>query len=203
MVMHPVGPLPASTYWRRRTVLLVAGLLVLLLGKACVPDSPTRRAANPKPTTTPRAVAPTVPVVPVVPKPAAAAPPACADTALTLTTTTDEAGYPLGATPKITLVVTNTSKAPCRRDLGSGAVELQVFSGADRVWSSDDCSPAKAVAVATLAPAATQAVVKTWDARRSTPGCVGSKAQAKAGTYRVVARVGTLRVEGAVFRFRS
>ncbi|MDT7539009.1 MAG: hypothetical protein QOI82_2594, partial [Actinomycetota bacterium] len=36
MALQPVGPLPASTYWRRRLLLLVVLVIVLLvLLKAC------------------------------------------------------------------------------------------------------------------------------------------------------------------------
>lgn len=205
MVMHPIGPLAASTYWRRRVVLLIGVLLLLVLAKSCAGgDSPTKSTATPTPTaSTPTGSTPTPtpsPTVKPVRTPAAGS---CADGALTLTTTTDADAYAVGGTPKITLVVKNTSAAACRRDLGAGAVELLVFSGQDRVWSSDDCNPGKAVAVATLAPAGSQSVVKTWTGTRSKPGCAGTKAQARPGTYRVMARVGTLRVEGAVFRIQA
>jgi hypothetical protein len=39
----------------------------------------------------------------------------------------------------------------------------------------------------------------TWDGRRSTPGCGGDKAAARAGTYAVGGRVGSQRVEGDTF----
>jgi hypothetical protein len=206
MALHPVGPLPPSTYWRRRAGLLV-GLLVLLVavrsctgGESAPAKKPT--AATPRPTATATRPAPARVPSPV-PSPAPSAAPVvartCPDPAITLTATTDAGTYPVGATPRITLVVKNTSTTACRRDLGSGAVELLVYSGADRIWSSDDCSAGTASALVTLPPAGTQAVVKTWPARRSAPGCGGTKAAAAPGTYKVVARVGTLRQDGAVF----
>ncbi len=132
-----------------------------------------------------------------------AAAPLCADPAVGLTATTDAATYGLGATPRLTLTVKNTSAAACRRDVGSGAVELLVYSGSDRIWSTDDCSPGKAVSLVTLLPGGTQAVVRTWPGTRSAPGCGGTKAAASAGTYRVVARVGTLRQDVAVFSIHA
>ncbi|MGB8650950.1 MAG: DUF4232 domain-containing protein, partial [Mycobacteriales bacterium] len=127
----------------------------------------------------------------------------CTDTALALTVTTDADSYPLGASPRITLTARNASAAPCRRDLGSGAVELLVFSGADRVWSSDDCQQGRAADPVTLPPGGTRSVVLTWSGKRSAPGCSGTRTEAKAGTYRVAGRVGTLRQDGSVFRFRG
>jgi len=199
MALYPVGPLPASTYWRRRGVLLLAFVGLLLLLRSCAGGGPAHKSAA-KTAPSPSAPAAPSPTQPVSPPTAV---PVCADTALTVKTATDADTYPLGAAPKITLTVANTSSATCRRDLGSGAIELLVFSGDDRVWSSDDCNASKAAAVTTLRPAGTQAVVKTWPGTRSQPGCSGSKAQAKPGTYRVVARVGTLRARGAVFHLNG
>jgi hypothetical protein len=209
MALNPVGPLPASTYWRRRAVLLFGVVAVLLLLKSCAGggSAPKKDALVSTPTPT----ATTAPERPIAPKATAAATtkppvtasPLCTDAQLTLTATTDASSYGPGATPKIIFSVKNTSASGCRRDLGAGVVELQVFSGQDRIWSSDDCSPSKAVAVVTLAPGASQAVVKTWPGRRSLPGCAGAKAAADIGTYKVVARLGTLRQDGAVFRLHA
>ncbi len=205
MVMHPVGPLPAQTYWWRRAALLVGVLVLLLVARSCTGGgSPTPTSGTPTPAATPSVS----PSAASAPSPSAApAPPAtaalCPDGALSLTTTTDSETYALGATPKITMVVKNTSATACRRDLGAGVVELLVTSGSDRIWASDDCNPSTAKALTTLAPGATQAVVKTWPGVRSRPGCEGAKETAKAGTYRVAGRVGTLKVDGAVFRLRS
>lgn len=200
MVTHPVGPLPASTYWRRRGVLLLLLLTLLLLVRSCGSGGTAPKA---KVKATPTATVSTSPTPRPTKAPPSVAAAACADGALLLRTTTDAETYTLGATPKITLVVKNTSAAACQRDLGAGAVELLVYSGSDRVWSSDDCNPSTAKAVTSLGAGGTQAVVKTWQGVRSLPGCTGSKAAAKAGTYKVVARVGSLRVDGAVFRLHS
>lgn len=201
MVMHPVGPLPASTYWYRRAGLLLVLLVLLLVVRSCGgSDGGTPRASStPSPTVAPTS-APTASTRPTV-APAAAG--LCADGALTLTTTTDAETYAVGSRPKITLSIVNSSSALCRRDIGSKAVELLVFSGTDRVWSSDDCATGAAAPPTALPPGAAQSVLKTWPGTRSKPGCEGSQAQAKPGTYRVVARVGTLRVEGAVFRISA
>ncbi|MCU1594705.1 MAG: hypothetical protein JWO12_2097 [Frankiales bacterium] len=201
MALNPVGPLPASTYWRRRAVLLIGLVLVLLVLKSCASggDSPKKKTSTtPRPTPSVSRSA-----TPVTTKPPAAAGGLCADAALTVTATTDADTYGLGATPKITLSVKNSGATACRRDLGAGAIELLVFSGEDRIWSSDDCSPSKAVSVVTLPPGGSQAVVKTWSGKRSKPGCTGTEAAASVGTYKVVSRVGTLRQDGQVFRLHA
>jgi hypothetical protein len=204
MVMHPVGPLPASTYWRRRITVLLGLLVLVLVLRSCASggDAPKRTATTPRPSATTKPTSQPNPR-PTASRPPAAVPAACADASLTLTTSTDADTYALGATPKITLVIKNAGSAACRRDLGAGAVELLVYSGADRVWSSDDCNPSTATSVTVLSAGGTQAVVKTWPGVRSLPGCGGSKATAKAGTYKVVARLGSLRVDGSVFRLHA
>ena len=198
MVLQPVGPLPASVYWRRRLVLL-GGLVVLaLLLRSCAGgDSPTAKLPEAK--ATPSA-SPTASPTPAPTRPPATAAGLCADGVVELTTSTDAASYPVGSSPKITLTIVNTGTTPCRRDVGGAAVELRVVSGSDRVWSSDDCSLGQVSSVEELKPGVAKTVVKTWPGVRSAPQCGGSKAQAKNGTYRVVARVGTKQLEGAVFR---
>jgi hypothetical protein len=199
MALHPVGPLPASTYWRRRAVLLLGVLVLLLLARSCAGGGETTKASSgstpaPKPSVTPMPS----PVPTVAPAVAA-----CSDADLRLSATTGAASYPVGASPTFTLVITNRSARPCTRDLGTGAVELLVFSGQDRIWSSDDCSAGKGRTVTRIEAGGTQAVPLTWAGKRSKPGCAGTRAQAQAGTYRLVGRVGTLRADVAGFRFSA
>ncbi|MCU1587184.1 MAG: hypothetical protein JWN31_677 [Frankiales bacterium] len=195
MALQPVGPLPAATYWRRRAGLLLAVIAVLFLGKSCLgggggggtPKAHTTPTPSSSPSTAATGAASTV----------------CADSALKAEASTDEPTYALGSTPKMTLAITNTSKTACARDMGSGAIEFVVFSGEDRVWSSDDCGTGRAASVVTLAPGARKVVTITWAGKRSKPNCAGSHDDAKPGTYRVVGRAGTLHSSGAVFRFHA
>jgi len=114
-------------------------------------------------------------------------------------TVADAESYPGGAAPRFTLTVRNTGRAACRRALGPGAVELRVFSGEDRIWSSDDCNESRAQGVLTLPPGQARAMTVQWSGKRTKPGCAtGDTAQP--GTYRVSARVGDLVQQGSVFR---
>lgn len=201
MALHPVGPLPASVYWRRRIVLLVGLIALLMVVRSCATGDSPKRDAGAHPTPTPTA---STKPTPRPTRPAATtAGGLCADSALTLTASADAETYSVGASPKITLTVKNRSTVGCRRDLGTGAVELLVYSGPDRVWSSDDCNDSKAKELVTLAAGASREQALTWSGKRSAPGCGGTRAEVKAGTYRVLARIGTLRVQGAVFRFHD
>lgn len=209
MALHwrPVGPEPASTYWQRRAVVATGVVLVLALGSTLLSggDDPDELAQMPRPTPSGTAVASASPAPSSSPTPSPSASPSaavaiCQPEALTVEALTDADSYPVGATPRLTLRVTNTGTTPCTRDLGQAAVELVVFSGRDRIWSSDDCAPGGAKDVTTLAPGKPVSQRVTWNGRRSRPGCEGDKEQAEAGTYRVQGRVGQLREQGAVFR---
>jgi hypothetical protein len=203
MALQPVGPLPASTYWRRRVLLLVAVLVLLLLGaKACGGDSDTDTLAASSPKPSPSAAAPTA-ASPAAVKPTASPSPAalltCRDAVLQITAESDAEAYPAGGKPRFTLTVRNIGTVACKRALGPGAVELRVFSGEDRIWSSDDCNESKEQGVLTLPAGAARATTVQWGGKRTKPGCeTGDTAQP--GTYRVSARVGSVIRQGSVFR---
>ena len=204
MALHwrPVGPEPASTYWQRRAVLATGLVLVLAVLTSLLTgggDEPDTLAEAPR---TPAPSAPAAPTASAVPSPSPSptAVPICQPEALEVEALAGKESYPAGADARLSLRVTNTGSAPCTRDLGQAAVELLVFSGGDRIWSSDDCAPGGDKEVTTLKPGEAVTRASTWNGRRSLPGCEGAKAQALPGTYRVTARVGQLREEGDVFR---
>ena len=207
MPLHwqPLGPLPATTYWRRRGVLalVIVGLAVLLWscsgGQASSPApkptaSPTS-TASPSPKTTPTPAPTRSPV-------AVAVVPTCANEVLQVTLTGADTAA-VGTAPRVQLVVRNTGAVACRRDLGPRAVELVVTSGADRVWSSADCSPGGSQGTITLPPGQADGQALTWPGTRSEPACAGSRAAAQAGTYRLVATVGALSSPAFVLRVRG
>src|SRR3546814_1770186 len=69
--------------------------------------------------------------------------------------------------------ISDWSSDVCSSDLA--AVELVVFSGRDRIWSSDDCAPGGPKDVTTLAPGKPVSQRVTWNGRRSRPGCERSE----------------------------
>lgn len=211
MPLHwqPLGPLPATTYWRRRGVLalVIVALAVLLWscsgGQASSPtpkptSSPTS-TASPSPKPTPTATPTPAPTRSPI---AVAVVTTCADEVLQVTLTGADTAA-VGTAPRVRLVVRNTGAVACRRDLGPRAVELVVTSGADRVWSSADCSPGGSQGTITLPPGQADGQALTWPGTRSEPACAGSRAAAQAGTYRLVAKVGALSSPAFVLRVRG
>jgi hypothetical protein len=122
---------------------------------------------------------------------------------LHLTVTSDAKTYPVGSSPRFVLRVANTSSRPCRRDLGGKPLEQRVYSGEDRIWSSDDCGDTTTSSVQTIAAHSYLETTMTWPGTRSRPGCSGAKAKAQPGTYFVRLSVGTARTSGAVFRLHE
>lgn len=211
---RPVGPDPEQVYWQRRAVVAVAAgvslfILIFLLSRAfgsgdtvqagAETSATPARTADASPSAAPM-IGPTAGSPSPGPTPSGAVA-ACAQDAVELGATVERDSYPVGGRPRLTLTVTNTGSTPCTRDLGQAAVGLTVFSGADRIWSSDDCAPGGPASVKTLAPGKPEKVGVTWAAKRSQPKCAGDQAQAEAGTYRVSGRVGDQKVEGDTFRF--
>ena len=207
MALHwrPVGPEPAQTYWLRRAVVVAAALLVVLLllrlfggggDDDRLAQSPADATASPSPEPLPTPGA----SASVTPDPSASASAApCDEAALTVEAGAEDESYPVGEQPRLELRITNTGTAPCSRDLGQAAVELQVVSGDDRIWSSDDCAPGGEADVVVLPPGEVETSTVTWPGTRSEPGCQGDDEPADAGTYKVVGRVGERVEQGGSF----
>jgi hypothetical protein len=117
-VLNPVGPLPASIYWRRRAFAFAAVIVVLLLGRAILPgggsDQPRDTAAaagSPSPTV-----------------------PNAAPTELTATAPTDDPGRPAGGdgaavtptTPAAPTTSKPTPPAPAPKACADSALRLTV-----------------------------------------------------------------------------
>lgn len=205
MVLHPVGPEPASTYWRRRGVLLLVVVVLLLLLRSCVGGGSSPRSSSTgtaRPSSTPSASAsPTARPTPTVT--AVSASRTCSDKELQLVISSDDTTYAVGGTPVFTLDVTNTSTTPCTRDLGPTVVSVLVVSGTARQWSSDDCQPASGHKATVLAPGKkTQVSQIRWSGKKSRVGCPSPRETASAGTYQVSGTVGTLTSARVVFHFR-
>ncbi|MEU5937640.1 hypothetical protein ABZ807_00405 [Micromonospora sp. NPDC047548] len=190
-----VGPLPSAVYWRRRAVVLGAGLLFLIvLLYSCNQSGDTATTTGAKTTPTSPAIHPS----PTPPTSGSAAPPATPDSgggpaADPGTTTTPPAASPAGpavvddgtctdaelsVTPvalpsevgrgalvDLTLKVKNKSQRTCSRDVGADLQELFVKSGAETVWSSDTCGTGKGSDVQSFTPGFERSYQLTWNGK--------------------------------------
>ena len=209
---RPLGSEPAQTYWQRRAlvlgvVLVLLAAVVFAITRGADPDSdrlasadPTGSPGIPAAEPSPALPSPGAPVSSAAPSGSPSALAACVPPALQVVTASDAESYPVAGRAVLELRTTNTGPAPCTLDLGAAAVELLVFSGEDRIWSSDDCGSGGPAKPTTLQPGKPVSTRVTWTARRSLPGCAGSKSEAQPGTYRVTGRVGSIPVSGGSFR---
>ena len=226
-MLHPVGPLPAAVYWRRR--LLVLGCALGLLGgggwvgvAAMTGGSdPTTEAAGstaPAPVPTPalEQVLPSLAAVQVptqaptssptseVPAPSTPAPPTaggpCSDDMVDVAVRPVPASTPVGSKPTFELVVTNTSTVSCVRTLDKGLQEVVLLDGSgNRVWGSNDCFPEATSDVRTLQAGEAVVFPVLWSGLTSSPGCAGERATPVAGGYVLRGRLDTDTSSDAAF----
>lgn len=163
------------------------------------PTEPVAKGPVPANGTVPGATAPDGPVTTAstVRSPPAAAP--CADSTTSVRTSTGAPRHPAGTAIALSLTLRNDGPLPCVREIGPGAVALRVLSGADRIWSSDDCTAGVPRESVTLAPGASRTTTVTWPGVRSRPGCTGDGERIRPGTYRLIGRVGEVESVASVF----
>jgi len=194
--MYPVGSEPPGVYWRRRIIVLVVLVAILALlwwlifGRGGGDESgaqptpvPTETASTPTPAPTSATPTPTPTPTEITD---------CADEDILVEASAEEAIYPVGSTPNLSLTVTNIGTRPCKRDVGPGANELLVTAGDYSIWSSDDCNPSDDKDVVTLDRGDAFQTQLVWDGSLSEPGCPPDMPMADAGEYTVTGRNGDL-----------
>ncbi len=193
--MSPIGPELPAVYWRRRLGVLVVLIVILFLiwwliwgrgsggGAAPEPGPTVTPTASPDPSPSPTSESPT-------PEPTKITD--CADADILVEAFAEEAIYPVGSTPTLTLSVTNIGTKPCKRDVGPGANELQITQGEVTIWSSDDCNPNTDKDVVTLDRGDAFETQLVWDGYLSAAGCPPDQPMAQAGEYTVVGRNGAV-----------
>lgn len=221
-VINPVGPEEPSTYWRRRAVVVVVLLVIVAVfwmlvsmamgsneepteaapsptpsfGLSMTPDPVASESAEPdasgSPSATPASASPSA-------SPSPSATGRCADSVIAVVAGTSADSTAVGAGMGLTLSIENTGDDPCTRDFGAGANELRITSGSVLVWSSDFCNPSDAKDIVTLAPGEGRTTSVTWPGNVTATDCPATQPTARPGTYRVVARNGS--VESAPVTF--
>lgn len=209
---------PPDAYWRRRAIAL-AGVLgtVGLVAWACSGGGNDDKAggsvrnttvvSTPTPSPTPFAM-PTITVtatakVTVGAKPATRDGDACMPANVVVGLTPTAESYKGKAQPQFRLSVVNTGGRSCTLGVGPKELQIRVTSGSDRVWSSADCVRGSGSSIQLLKRGVPFLSTITWDRRRSSDGCAGSRDLARPGTYVVSVNAGKLKVKRQVFQLRA
>jgi len=193
-MLHPVGDLAPSVYWRRRVLLLAAVLLagvsvyaVFFRGggggspSSAGTFSPSGRHSSPAALSSSRTVSSSTDAT------TTAAPTACSPNQLTIAAASSANGYPAGAKPTVAIVVTNKGPQPCVADLSDSQIELRVYNGSARVWGSHDSLIQPGTAPATLPVGQPSRREIQWSGLSSRPACAGTRTRVAAGRYTLFA----------------
>ncbi|MBO1031807.1 hypothetical protein IPV09_10725 [Tessaracoccus sp. SD287] len=246
-LLHPIGPEPEETYWKRRALVLGALVLVLLLliwaisslfngsedtgavpvdqttqGESSIttsssletpsiepsgsgaaspsgseseatdpstaPSSPdTSTDATPDPTASPSTTSPAT----SSPATSAASSPATSTASPTgpvVCTAAEVVPGITGATRvntgrTVDLKITLTSTKTCVIDFATASFEIRIYSGSDRIWSSNDCSTHQPKGRSTLAPGKMWGYTISWNTKRSLGDCKLDPSFLLPGTY--------------------
>ncbi len=162
---NPVGPQPASVYWRRRLVLAL-GLIAVVVVIVLIVVRPGGAAPAPAPS-------PSTPEAGSTPTPgAASANPVdaadCDPAKVTISPITDATSYDPGVNPVLSFTLKSTMTVPCRLSAGSDVQLFSITSGEELIWSSRDCQTDPVAATIVLQPGVPfQGSSMTWDRTRS------------------------------------
>jgi hypothetical protein len=130
----------------------------------------------------------------------------CTDAEISLSAAVSPSPGIYGGVITLTLIVRNISDHACLRDVGSAPQELQVRQGATVVWSSDHCDTPQASDVRAFGPNIESRFSLRWNTYRVAPHeCdpPSGATPAAAGTYQVVARLGTKLSEPVTFAIQQ
>lgn len=198
------GPLPAKVYWRRRLV-LVGGALALVLalgrvlgggsdgssedpGAAQVAGQPTSSAPSASPSTKRKKSRPNQPISPPSSRaPELAVPDGpCADDDISVTPSVVDAVA--GRDVTFQLDLRTIVDEACTWRVSSEHLTVAITSGADDIWSSQQCPAAIPVQDVIVRRAVSASITVVWaDARRSDEECSRLTGWAMPGYYHVAA----------------
>lgn len=108
---------------------------------------------------------------------------------LSLSLASQATAYANGVDPQFTVAVVNKGTTDCDVDVSPKALVLNIYSGADHIWSSADCATG-GKDLRGIAPGAVQTVTYTWNRTRSSQGCAAHAGSAALGMYIGVATLG-------------
>lgn len=124
---------------------------------------------------------------------------ACQPGDLVISAATDRQSYPEGEDPVLELRVDNTGDRPCEANLGTSQQVFTVYSGSDRIFSTEDCQVDGDDAMMEIHPDEQERSRFTWSRVRSAPDCAEVGAAPRSGTYRLEVSLGELTAQPVSF----
>jgi hypothetical protein len=164
----------------KATVTGVVSTAALTSPEASESPSPT---AQPSDSPTPAVVTPADPKL-------------CTDAEISVVAKAAKNPTTVGTGTVLYLLVKNIGTRTCTRDIGPDMQELWVVHGTERVWSSDDCDAPRGNNLKSFSPGLELSFNIDWNGKYST-SCSDTTPKhadgikAPAGSYNVLARVGT------------
>ncbi|MFD2839922.1 hypothetical protein ACFSYH_04975 [Populibacterium corticicola] len=130
-----------------------------------------------------------------------ASPKACDGTAISIALTSERNSVDAGAAMPLSLDVTNESDTPCVVDVSPATTVVTIYSGSDRIWSSDDCDDSGTKPLY-MDPKAKTSAALSWNGIRSNESCDSDLPSVRPGTYRAVAKYKEAESKELVFQLK-
>ncbi|WP_188804919.1 hypothetical protein [Citricoccus zhacaiensis] len=118
---------------------------------------------------------------------------------IVISAATDQPTYGEGEEPVLELRVDNTGEEPCEANLGTTQQVFTVYSGSDRIFSTEDCQVDGQDALVEISPDEQERARFTWPRVRSAEGCGETTSEPRSGTYRLEVSLGELKAQPVTF----
>lgn len=118
---------------------------------------------------------------------------------IVISAATDQPTYTEGEEPVLELRVDNTGEEPCEANLGTSQQVFTVYSGSDRIFSTEDCQVEGEDALVEISPDEQERARLTWPRVRTGPDCAEVGSEPGTGTYRLEVSLGQLQAQPVSF----
>lgn len=190
---NPVGPQPASVYWRRRLVVGL-GLLAVIVVVILIIVRPGSGTPTPTPSPSPSSsAAGSSSNAPVAGSGDAVE---CDPAKITIDPMTDATEFQAGTNPQLWFTVKSGMTEPCVLAAGSDLQVYTITSGEEVIWTSTDCQTGAEPAEVILQPGVPkEGAHLTWDRTRSssdTCDVPGDPVTAEGASYHLSVAIGDI-----------
>jgi hypothetical protein len=121
---------------------------------------------------------------------------------IVISAATDQPAYGEGEDPVLELRVDNTGEEPCEANVGTTQQVFTVYSGSDRIFSTEDCQVDGQDALVEISPDEQERARFTWPRVRSAEDCGETSSEPRSGTYRLEVSLGELKAQPVSFNLQ-